>query len=219
MLLISRMDQKNLFSQPNDERHRRDEEVIGVRKLGAVIDGIFLAPQAHFETVAADSLSLDFEGIVGDFHRGPTRHSGSREPWYTRGTEMRNERQISIVSHEELSVVAARMGLPEIKPEWIGANIAIGGIPRLSMLPAGTILFFEGGATLKVDAQIGPCRIAGRQVALRAGIADADGASLLFPKVAKRLRGLVGWVEKPGTLCVGGKVSVRVPEQWIYRPD
>ena len=70
---------------------------------------------------------------------------------------------------------------------------------------------------IKVDAQNGPCKIAGRSIAENAGMADVAAAALLFPKVAKRLRGLVAWVEKPGTHRAGEAVSVRVPEQWIYR--
>ena len=46
---------------------------------------------------------------------------------------------------------------------------------------------------------------------------DREAGSLLFPKVAKRLRGLVAWVEKPGRIVMGEEISVRVPEQWIYR--
>ena len=124
---------------------------------------------------------------------------------------------MSIVAPDELAVVAERMGLAEVRPEWIGANLLLDGIPHLSMLPPGTLLFFKGGATLKIDAQNGPCRIARRQVAIRAGMADQAAGSLLFRKVAKRLRGLVAWVEKPGTLTTGEDVSVRVPEQWIYK--
>ena len=130
---------------------------------------------------------------------------------------MRNERQLSIVAPDELGIVAGRMGIAEIKPEWIGANLVLDGMPQLSMLPAGTLLFFENGVTIKVDAQNGPCRIAGKSIAEHAGMADVTAASLLFPKVAKRLRGLVAWVEKPGTITAGEAVSVRVPEQWIYR--
>jgi len=36
-------------------------------------------------------------------------------------------------------------------------------------------------------------------------------------RVAKRLRGLVAWVEKPGTVKAGERVTARLPEQWIYR--
>lgn len=84
------------------------------------------------------------------------------------------------------------------------------------MLPAGTLMFFADGVTLKVDGQNQPCRIAGRAIAENAGMADLDGGALLFPKAAKRLRGLVAWVEKPGTISLGEEISVRVPEQWIY---
>ena len=196
----------------------RDFEIIPGRKLPARVTGIYTAPRDHFVTRAATELRLGFEGIEGDFHAGHTRRSGGREPWYARGTEMRNERQLSIVALDELAIVAERMAIAEVKPEWIGANLVIDGIARLSMLPAGSMLFFKGGVTLKVDAQNGPCRIAGRSIAEHAGMADHEAASLLFPKVAKRLRGVVAWVEKPGTIEAGEEVSVRVPEQWIYRP-
>jgi hypothetical protein len=193
-----------------------EPQILPTRKLTGRVAGVYVAPADHFETVAAETLRLGFEGIEGDIHAGYTRRSGGREPWYPRGTEIRNERQLSIVSPDELATVAQRMGLAEIKPEWIGANLLLAGVPHLSMLPSGTMLFFKGGVTLKVDAQNGPCRIAGRQIAERANMADIEAGSLLFPKAAKRLRGLVAWVEKPGTIASGEEVSVRVPEQWIY---
>lgn len=192
-------------------------EIIPARKLTGRVAGLFVAAGDHFETSAVDTLALGFDGIPGDFHAGGTRRSGSREPWYPRDTEMRNERQLSIVAPDELAVVAERMGLAEIQPEWIGANLLLDGIAHLSMLPAGTLLFCKGGVTIKIDAQNGPCRYAGKQVAVRAGMGDEEAGSLLFPKAAKRLRGLVAWVEKPGKVEVGEEVSVRVPEQWIYR--
>jgi MOSC domain-containing protein YiiM len=163
-----------------------------------------------------DAFDADYEGIAGDYHRGWTRKSGGREPWYSRGTEMRNERQISIVSSDELRIIADRMGLAEILPEWIGANLVIDGVPMLSMIPSGTRMFFAGGVTLKVDSQNAPCRIAGQLVARRAGLADTPESALRFPMSAQRLRGLVAWVEKPGRIARGEDVSVRIPEQWIY---
>src|SRR5262249_6931024 len=128
-----------------------------------------------------------------------------------------NERQLSIVAADELAMAAERMGIAEIRPEWIGANLVISGVPHLSTLPPRTLLFFANGATLKVDGQNEPCRLAGQSVAEHAGMADVAAGALLFPKAAKRLRGLVAWVEKPGTITPGEAVSVRVPEQWIYR--
>ncbi|MBZ9891948.1 MOSC domain-containing protein [Mesorhizobium sp. BR1-1-3] len=192
-------------------------EIIAARKLAARAAALYVAPADHFQTRPVAELRLGFDGISGDFHAGPTRRSGGREPWYPRGTEMRNERQLSIVAADELAIVAERMGLAEIKPEWIGANLVMEGVPNLSMLPAGTLLFFKGGVTIKVDAQNGPCRIAGRSIAENAGMADVEAGALLFPKAAKRLRGIVAWVEKPGTVRAGEEISLRVPEQWIYQ--
>ncbi|MBL8575828.1 MAG: MOSC domain-containing protein [Mesorhizobium sp.] len=193
-----------------------ESRVVPARKLKAKVSALYAARKKTFHTEPVSSLALGFEGIAGDYHAGQTRRSGGREPWYSRGTEIRNERQLSIVCADELAVIASRMDLVELRPEWIGANLVIEGIPHLSMLPAGTMLFFEGGVTLKVDGQNHPCRLAGRSVADNAGMADREAGSLLFPKAARRLRGLVGWVEKPGTVGPGEDVSVRVPEQWIY---
>jgi len=195
----------------------RQDEILPGRKLSGKVVGLYVAAGDHFETSAVDEIVLGFEGIDGDFHGGFTRRSGGREPWYPRGTEIRNERQLSIVAPDELATIAERMGIAEVEPEWIGANLLISGIPQLSMLPSGTMLFFKGGVTLKVDAQNGPCRLSGRSVAEHAGMADHEAGSLLFPKAAKRLRGLVAWVEKPGKIADGEDVTVRIPEQWIYR--
>jgi hypothetical protein len=191
-------------------------EIVPARKLTARLAGLYAALKGDFQTEPVGELVLGFDGIERDFHAGQTRRSGSREPWYPRGTEIRNERQLSIVAADELAAVAERMGLTELKPEWIGANLVIEGLPKLSMLPAGTLLFFKGGATLKIDGQNKPCRFAGRSIAENAGMADVEAGALLFPQSAKRLRGLVGWVEKPGRVVPGEEISVRVPEQWIY---
>ena len=192
-------------------------EIVPGRKLSGTVAGTFIADGDGFETRACDGLDLTWDGVAGDVHAGPTRRTTGREPWYERRTEIRNERQLSIVSPDELEVVAGRMAIPQISAGWLGANLLLDGVPRLSMLPAGTLMFFENGVTLKVDAQNGPCRAAGRAIARGAGMADVEAGALLFPKVAKRLRGLVAWVEKPGRISRGETVSLRIPEQWIYR--
>jgi hypothetical protein len=194
-----------------------DFDILPAKKLLASVDAVLTATGEDFVTEAVEALDLGFDGIPGDFHAGVTRRSGGREPWYPRGTEMRNERQVSIVAADELAEIAAAMGIARIEPEWIGANLVLGGVPRLSMLPSGTLLFFSGGVTIKVDAQNGPCRLAGRSVARNAGMEDVEAGALLFPKHGRRLRGLVAWVEKPGRIARGEQVSVRIPEQWIYR--
>lgn len=191
-------------------------EILPSRKISGRVNGLFEALAGSFVTTSAASLELTFDGIVGDFHAGLTRKSGGREPWYARGTEMRNERHLSILAPDELEDVAAGMGLSELKPEWIGGNMVISGIPLLSMLPPRSLMFFEGGVTLKVDGQNAPCKVAGRSIAAHAGTADETTTALDFVRISKRARGLVAWVEKPGIIRAGEKVDIRVPEQWIY---
>lgn len=202
---------------PFDEALDVPPDIQPARKLAGRVGGLYLASGRDFETVPVEALEVGFDGVAGDHHGGATRRSGGREPWYPRGTEIRNERQVSIVAADELDRVARNMDLARIAPEWLGANLLLDGVPMLSFLPAGTMLFFGNGVTLKVDAQNGPCRVAGRLVAERAGMADVEAGALLFPKAAKRLRGVVAWVEKPGRIARGEDVSVRIPEQWIYR--
>jgi hypothetical protein len=188
------------------------------RKLAGRIDALFAtAGSDSFATSAVDRLTLGFDGIAGDRHGGLTRRSGGREPWYPRGTEMRNERQLSIVSADELAEAAAEMGISEISPEWIGANLLISGIPRLTLLPPRTCLFFAGGATIRIDGLNVPCRFSGRSIARH--FPDREGLDLAFVKAARRRRGLVGWVEKPGAIAPGEAVEARLPEQWIYGPE
>jgi MOSC domain len=205
------------MSDPFARRDGSPPVVTAPQKLEGRVKDLFKATGNHFQTSRCDALEMTFEGIAGDLHSGYTRKSGSREPWYTRGTEMRNERQITIVAPDELARIAAIMDLKEVRPEWIGANILMDGVPELSMLPPSTLVFFSGGVTLKIDGQNAPCRAAGLSVARNAGMPDEESGSLAFPRAAQRLRGLCAWVERPGTVRVGETVSVRVGEQWIYR--
>jgi MOSC domain len=192
-------------------------EVLPARRLAGKVEQVLMAAGSHFVTAPVQSLSLDFAGIGGDHHAGLTRKAGGREPWYPRGTEIRNERQVSLVSIADLEAIAAAMGLAQVRPEWLGANIVVSGLPDFSLIPPRTLLFFEGGVTLKVDGQNAPCRSAGRAVAAGAGLHNADEVAMKFVKAAKRLRGLVAWVEKPGTIAVGAQFEARLPEQWFYR--
>lgn len=190
--------------------------VVPGKRLKATVASLFVAGGDSFVTAASDALVMGYDGIEGDHHFGLTRGSGGREPWYPHGTEMRNERQVSIICPDELAGVARDMGIAELKPEWIGANVALAGVPRLSMLPPRTLMLFEGGVTLKVDGQNAPCRLAGGSVAEWAGMAEPQSAALDFKKAAERRRGLVAWVEKPGRIETGEAVTLRLPEQWIY---
>lgn len=193
-----------------------DFTLVPARKLvGTVVEVLQTADREDFQTQSCGELELTFEGIPGERHCGHTRLSGGREPWYPRGTEMVNERQISILSTEELTLIAKGMQIETLEPGWIGGNVILQGLPHLSMLPPRTRLAFDGGAVIRVDGQNAPCRIAGRAIAAHAP--GRDGLDLLFPKVARRLRGLVGFVEKPGVVRAGEGVTAQIPEHWLYR--
>jgi hypothetical protein len=192
------------------------------RKMHGKVASVWLASGADFVSQPVDTMPLTHEGIRGDFHAGLTRKSGGREPWYKRGTEMRNERQISILSVEELGEIAAGMGVEELEAGWIGANLVLEGIPHLSYLPPRTLLFFDGGVTLRVDGYNAPCRLAGGMVAKYTGVdpgerefRDTDEA-LAFKDAAHMKRGLVAWVEREGEIRPGEGVTARIWEQWIY---
>jgi len=182
-----------------------------------------------FATVAREVLPLTFEGIVGDRHGGKTRLSGGREPWYPRGTEMVNERQISLLSQEELEEVTRRMKLSGVAAEdmagWVGTNVLVAGLPRFSMIPPRTRMVFEGGVVIRIDGDNSPCRFAGKSIAdnlPEESLSSEElrtGLDLEFVKQAKRLRGLVGFIERPGDIRVGEAVTAMIPEQWIYSPE
>ncbi len=188
----------------------------GQRVKGTVI-GLGKAEGRDFVTTPVSQLALTFDGIPGDFHAGPTRKSGGREPWYPRGTEMRNERQISILAPDELRTIARRLSIPELKMDWIGGNLLLDGIPNLTMLPPRTLLFFENGVTLKVDGDNAPCRYSGRSIA--SNFEGRDDIEIAFAQQSRNLRGLVGWVEKPGVISLNENFQARIPPQWIYEAD
>lgn len=181
------------------------------RSFTASIIAVFATPETgHFLTRQVAALELDLQGIPGDRHYGFTRHAGAREKWYEAGMEMRSGRQVSIVSVEELAKIAAAMDVPEIKPEWIGANILIQGVPDFTNIPWGARLFCGTQAALVNEGDNAPCRFAGREVA--AQYPGREGLDLLFVRAAKNLRGIVASVEQAG--CISpGPVRLKIPVQ------
>jgi MOSC domain-containing protein YiiM len=127
---------------------------------------------------------------------------------------MRNERQLSILSAEENTEVAATMGIPELKPEWIGGNLLLSGVPHLSALPPRSILWFPSGAAVRIDGDNGPCKKSGASIA--SNIPGRPDLELGFVKAAKHKRGVLGWVEREGEVRAGDVVRIRVWEQVLY---
>ena len=165
-----------------------------------------------FEKQQRPSINLLFSGPEGDCHSGQTRLSDSRTlQTYKRSTTIRNVRQITLISAEEMADVATAMGLPQMNASWLGANVLTSGIPDLTLLPPSSRLQFPSGATLVIDMENMPCR----QVAsVIEKIHPEKGA--LFVKAATHKRGLTAWVEREGEIHMGDAITVFIPPQRIY---
>jgi hypothetical protein len=189
-------------------------ERIPAKTIEARVEGIYWAPRDTFVSEPLDVLTLTYEGIPGDRHSGLYRESGPREPWYPRGTPMRNERQLSILSAEENSEVAAAMGIDRLKPEWIGGNLLLSGVPQLSALPPRTLLWFPSGAAVRIDGDNGPCKKSGASIA--SALPGRPDLELGFVQAAKHKRGLLGWVEREGEVRAGDVAKIRIWSQTLY---
>ena len=180
--------------------------------LGVVQEGLGVLPsQAEAEVFAS------FAGVAGELHGGLTRESCSRVlGQYPRGTEIRNVRQFSVLSAEELALIAGAMGLAALDPSLLGASLVIAGIPDFTHLPPSSRLQFDGGATLVVDMENRPCTLPAKEIE---AVHPRFGKK--FKPAAKDRRGVTAWVEREGVLRLGAKVRLHVPDQraWDYLPQ
>jgi len=163
---------------------------------------------------ARDALELTFDGIEGTFHAGFTRPSCSRvKAQYARNTPIKNERQLSIISAEELEQIAAKMGVTEIDPARMGATMVVRGIPDFSHVPPSSRLQAPSGATVTVDMENRPCQFPAKSLR-----ADHGDAALGFKAAAKGKRGVTAWVAAEGRVAVGDILTLHVPDQPAWAP-
>ena len=166
------------------------------------------------QSVPLTEMALGFAGLKGEVHGGLTRASCSRvTAQYPKGTTIRNVRQLTIVSAEEMADVAQAMGLATFDYAWVGASVVLEGIPDLTHLPPSSRLQGPDGVTLVVDMLNQPCQ----QVA--ATIAKAgQGAAKGFRSAAKGRRGVTAWVEREGLVRLGDDMRLHVPDQraWAH---
>ncbi len=158
---------------------------------------------------AGNRIDVTFDGFPGESHSGPTRDACVRvQEIYEEGTPIRNVRQISIISEEEMALVAEGMGIDRIEPEWLGANLLVSGIPHFTLLPPSTRLLFESGACLVVDMENLPCAYPAKEIQR-----VHEGKGKLFVKNARQRRGITAWVEKEGAIADGDSIRVFIPVQ------
>jgi hypothetical protein len=175
-----------------------------VRWLGRIAD--------RARTLVSDpveQLTLTFAGAEGESHAGLTRPACSRvAALYPRDTPIRNVRQLTVVSVEELAAIAAGIGLDTLPPAWLGASIMVEGIPDLSLVPPGSRLQGEGGATLTVDVENRPCKLPALEIEAR-----RPGHGGAFRAAARHRRGVTAWVEREGRLRLGESLRLHIPAQ------
>jgi len=177
--------------------------------------GVALEP-GSFITRGVEQVELTFEGISGDRHAGLYATAGARQKHHPRGTTLRNARQLSALAIEELAEIAQALELPEVRFEWLGANILFRGFPALTRVPPSSRLLFPSGACVAIDDENLPCTHPGQ--VLQQQFPLVPQLTSRFVKAAMKKRGLVGWVERPGELRVGDVAKLIVPrsvKDWV----
>lgn len=159
-------------------------------------------------------MPLTFAGLAGEVHAGLTRPSCSRVlAQHPRGTVIRNVRQLSVVSAEEMAAVAAELGIARFDYAWVGASVVVEGIPDFTHLPPSSRLQAEDGTTLVVDMENRPCQEPAMTIE-RAAPGHGKG----FKVAATGRRGVTAWVEREGTLRIGARLRLHVPDQRAWAP-
>jgi len=185
-----------------------------LKSLDARVQAILVnsTPDEDLSTSRIESVAVNYAGLEGESHSGLVRASCVRvRHQYPQGTEIRNTRQISIVSAEELALIATTMGVDGLQPEWLGANLLVSGIPNFSQIPPSTRMIFDGGASLVVDLENSPCKYPGEIIERhQPGFGDR------FAKAAVGKRGVTAWVEREGRISTGDSIRLFIPPQRIY---
>ncbi len=162
----------------------------------------------------AHNFDLTFDGIVGAFHAGLTRPSCSRvSSQYPKGTPIKNERQLSIVSEEELAEIAAIMGVDSIDPARLGATMVVRGIPDFTHVPPSSRLQAPSGATVVVDMENRPCIFPAKSLEV-----SHPGKGKEFKPAAAEKRGVTAWVAAEGRVVVGDTLTLHIPDQRAWAP-
>ena len=161
---------------------------------------------------ALERIELDWAGIPGSMHAGRTRPSCSRvTSQHKKGTEIANVRQLSIVSVEDLALIAADMGVEAIDPARLGASLVVGGLENFTHLPPSSRLQAPSGATLVVDMQNHPCQFPAKSLEV---VHPGQGKG--FKAAAAGRRGVTAWVERPGAIALGDTLQLHIPDQPVW---
>ncbi len=163
---------------------------------------------------AVEALDLQFSGAVGESHSGLLRGACTRVvSQYPRGTEIKNVRQLCLMSAEELAEIAANMGVAALDPALLGVSVLLEGIPDFTFIPPSSRLV-NAALSITVDMENRPCHLPAKGIE-----ADMPGKGGLFKAAAKGRRGVTGWVEREGVLKLGDELRLHVPGQRAWAHD
>ena len=168
---------------------------------------------AALETQALSEMVLTFAGHVRESRAGLTRPSDSRVlAQYKRGTPIRNTRQLSILSAEDLDAIAAEMGIAALDPALLGASMVIRGIPDFSHVPPSSRLQDEASrTTLTIDMENRPCTLPAKPIEAR-----HPGKGARFKRAAQGRRGVTAWVEREGVIALGSTLRLHITDQPVW---
>lgn len=178
--------------------------------------GLVADREAKLASDRREAVDLEWGGIPGEAHGGVTRPSCSRviTQYPERGTEIRNTRQLCVMSAEELEQIAAELGIEALSPDLVGASLVLRGIPDFTHVPPASRLIAESGAGLGLDMENRPCHLPAKGIAAVHGAEAGKG----FKAAAKSRRGVTAWVERPGPLKLGDRMRLHIPDQRAWRP-
>ena len=155
-----------------------------------------------------------FGGIEGAFHAGLTRPASDRvKSQYPNGTQIKNERQLSILSQEDIDEIAAKMGVDTLDPARLGATMVVKGLPDYSHVPPSSRLQAPSGATVTIDMENRPCQFPAKSLRV-----DHGDAAKGFKAAAEGKRGVTAWVAAQGRVAVGDVLTLHIPDQPLWAP-
>ena len=163
---------------------------------------------------AVETLDLRFSGPVGESRSGLTRPSCSRViSQYPKGSDIRNTRQLCLMSAEELAEISRAMEVDALAPALLSVSILLEGLPDFTHIPPASRLVSETGVSICVDMENRPCHVPAKEIE-----AVMPNKGKLFKAAAKGRRGVTGWVEREGILKLGDALRLHVPAQrgWAH---
>lgn len=183
-----------------------------MKNIEGVLKKILVTHEGERISEEVSKGEITFEGLKGDCHYGLTLLTHGREPEYPKGTLIRNNRQITILSLEELNEIAKILDIPNVDISWLAGNLLVSGVKNLSLLPYGARFIFSNGVVLTAGGENFPCSAPAKTT--QSFYPAKEGITREFVKAAMHRRGIIAWVERPGIITPEESFRIENPEPW-----